>query len=200
MNVPIKSEKLNNVQKKNDEIKQEQADSSNVVISLDNTKKLTPDTNNSDVSDSNEAKAKEIDTIDSKESNVVLCIENSSFISKEASYPEKAQALENDKTGIVLLNDTNIENDKEVQEKCVENVNNLSEEKNSISEDIIVRIKENEVELGVKPEVKQPKLENLDDEDNIQDEELDHEVDEEEIKGINDNFNQTDETVSLKLH
>lgn len=210
-NMLSKSEKVssNNVRKKIDEVKQEQADSSNVIASLEDTKKLSLNTNNSDLTDSNEAEAKEINAsnINSKESNEVQYNENGSLVEHDESCKKKMQEFDKDKAVTVSLNNRNTENEKllrqtnriisfkddkkiESKEKCEENVGDLKEEKNSTCDNVVIaEIKENEVT----PEA-------VDDEDNIQDEELDHEVDEEEIKGNNDNFNQTDETVGLMLN
>lgn len=71
--------------------------------------------------------------------------------------------------------------DEKVKEKMTEDNEDLKE-KNIANENINVGVKE---------------YEDVDDEDNILDEVLDHEIDEEEIKGSTDDFNQTNDTVSL---
>lgn len=73
------------------------------------------------------------------------------------------------------------------KEASITNNGNLKEDENFSNDNIVFKIKE----IEITPE-------NMDDEDNINDEELDHEVDEEEIKSRID-FNITNDTVSLIL-
>lgn len=168
---------------------------------------MSLDTNNSDVIDSNEAEAKEInaDKLNLKEVvDVTPCNENEIITENDGSKEENTQSFEKVETVVVPINNKNTENekvkqkidnliildiDKEVEDKeeSIDNLEEYVEEKN-INDNYLTRLKGNKVI----PET-------IDDEDNIQDEELDHEIDEEEIKGSNDDFNQNSETVGSIL-
>jgi len=198
--------------KKNDEVKQEQADSSNVIISNDSPKKLSLNPSHSDVIDSNEAEAKEID-INEVQPNEADSVDIIPFHTNEiqndynASNQKNTKEFEKDKivasgdntnskiltgkvenTEIKELKSLDIlDNKVNAKEESIENNEDLKEE-NVTNDNIIFKVKK----IEVTPESR-------DDEDNIQDEELDHEVDEEEIKGSVD-FNITNDTVSLRLN
>jgi len=200
----LKAEKIGSsiLRKKNDEVKQEQADSSN-VISSDDPKKLFLSTSNSGVIDSNEAEAKEMD-VQPNEAESVGMISFHKYeteIDNNASNQENIKEFKKDK---IIASGNNkseiliekIENREINQQKFLDNSdekvdakeeinNDIKEEKNCINDNIGFKVKE----IEVIPE-------NMDDEDNIQDEELDHEVDEEEIKGRID-FNISNDAVSL---
>lgn len=168
---------------------------------------MSLDTNNSDVIDSNEAEAKEINAeeLNLKEViDVTLRNENEIITENDAGNQENTQSYKKGET-IVPINNKNTENekikqkidnlnildiDKEVDDKeeSIDNSEEYVEEKN-INDNYITRLKGNK---GI-PET-------IDDEDNIQDEELDHEIDEEEIKSSNDDFIQNNETVGSILN
>lgn len=203
----IKTDKINSsiLRKKNDEVKQEQPDSSNVVIDIsEDTKNIASDTSNSDVTDLNEAEAKEIDANELNEAegvDIIIFNKNETKIDYHESNQENTNELEKDETLVTPINskdidilikeiksnkikpesldDLDIEGD-EIKEEFIKINENIEEKKDIIKNSIIIDVKEI-----------------VDDEDNIQDEELDHEVDEEEIKGSTD-F--TNDTVSFKFN
>lgn len=168
---------------------------------------MSLDTNQSDVIDSNEAEAKEINAgeFNIKEViDVTPCNENEIITENDANNQENKPAYEKGET-VVPINNKSTEHekikqkidnlnildiDKEVEDR-EENIDNLEEyvEEKNINDNYLTRLKGNKVIS-----------ETIDDEDNIQDEELDHEIDEEEIKGSNDDFNQNSETVGLILN
>ncbi|KAL4090457.1 hypothetical protein QTP88_025288 [Uroleucon formosanum] len=165
--------------KENDDVNQEQVDSSNVIASSEDSKTILLDTINSDVIDSNEAEAKEIDADESQlnEAGVINAIsshENQTVI-----------AIDSDST-------STHENTKEFEGADAE----VKENSSKINNDIEEQKYKNNV-TGVKEVVPEAN----EDEDDIQDEELDHEIDEEldhevaEEKNYPiDNFNQTNNT------
>lgn len=185
----------NITRKKNDEVKQEQADSSNVVASSEDTKKLLLETSTSDVIDSNEAEAKEIDAGGvqlNKSDNVaeLSCQESETAIDCDASNKDNTKFEKGEEIIVAPIESKNTEHIKNLENvetgEKIENKENLKDleedKKKIISKNIDVK--------EVIPEV-------IDDEDYIQDEELDHEVDEEEIKSRSNDFHQTNDTVRL---
>jgi len=204
--------------KENDDVNQEQVDSSNVIASSEDSKTILLDTINSDVIDSNEAEAKEIDAdeaqlneaggvinaISSHENQTVIAIDSDSTSTHENTKDfegEKDVAQINPKNTNNFIDD--VKGNKIKQTKCLDNLGTdaeIIENSSKINNDIEEQKYKNNV-TGVKevlPEINE-------DEDNIQDEELDHEideeldheVDEEEKNYSTDNFNQTNNTVSL---
>lgn len=196
----VKIEKIGSsiLRKKNDEVKQEQADSSNVIINLEDGKKLSSETNNSDVIDSNEAEAKEInaDEINLKDLiDVIPCNENEILTENDVSNQENTQSFEKGETVLSPINNKNIENEKVKQQ--IDNLDILDNDKEESIDNLEECVKEKYINDNYLTRLKENKVipETIDDEDNIQDEELDHEIDEEEIKGSNDEFNQNSEIV-----
>lgn len=190
--------------KKMDEVKQEQVDSSNVV-SQEDIKKLPLELNNSDVTGSNEAHTKEIDADE-------ISINDSVNASPDNGHKniidnkENTKEFENDKTVDAPIANNNTDNTIiKAQNKKIEELNNLdfdvdfecNEESKESNEDL----DDEKMIINVSNSIEDKEMEivpkTIDDEDNIQDEELDHEVDEEEIKSTNAEFNQTNETVCL---
>lgn len=179
--------------KKNDEVKQEQADSSNVVASSEESKKLLLETSTSDVIDSNEAEAKEIDADEvqlNKSDNVaeLSCQESEIALNCDVNNKDNTKFEKSEEIIVAPIESKNTEHLENV-EMCekIENKENKKdlEEKNKI--------------ITKNIDVKEVIPEAIDDEDYIQDEELDHEVDEEEIKSRSIDFNQTNDTVRLIL-
>lgn len=197
------------LRKKNDEVKQETADSSSVNTNPEDTTQVSLDTSNLDGTDSNEAEAKENDADecqlnDNEDSDATMDHSIEAKINHDTTNHSVTKEFDknNDVAQIDIQNTDNIK----IEIECIDNkqTNNLeivdeaekveermtesnedAKEKMIVNKNINVGVKEFEVI----PEV-------LDDEDNIQDEELDHEVDEEDIKGSTDDFNQTNDTVS----
>lgn len=177
-------------------MKQEQPDSSNVVIvNSEDTKKMASDTSNSDVTDSNEAEAKEIDANELNEAegvDIILFNKNETEIDYNVSNQENTKELEKDETIVTLINSKNTDNliekvkSNEIKPKSL---NNLNIEEDEIKEEFIKMNENMEEKDIVNDKIIIDAKEIVDDEDNIQDEELDHEVDEEEIKGSIDYTN-----------
>lgn len=200
--------------KKNDEVKQEQADSSNIITISEDNKKFS-DTSNSDVTDSNEAEAKEVavnevqlnDVTDEKpdlssKNEMVVDDVHESEISRELETNDAiAVQIKNENTNNLIENEdkeskeVNQTNNTDNFDISKERSNNRDLEVKKVREIITMNdntmIKEKEVNV---------KKDECEDEDNIQDEELDHEVDEEEIKGRTDGFNQINDSVSFELN
>lgn len=183
--------------KKNDEVKQEQADSSNVTVITEDLKKETFNSSNSDLTDSNEAEAKEIDAdrVDDAQDDVVQILGHANdtsvteFTSTDLSDKENTQDLE--KGDCAKVNATmDIKHSKNLRDKGLKSLDisvELKRESSKNNEDSKKENTNGNSIIGVKKEVTPIVI----DEDNIQDEELDHEVDEEEIKGNTENFNDT---------
>lgn len=90
----------------------------------------------------------------------------------------------------VQLNDPKDEEAISCHAKSIDNLD-IVEESSDINKDLLEENINCNSLIGTKKETPL-----VIDEDNIQDEELDHEVDEEEIKGSTDNFNEINDTVS----
>lgn len=188
------------LRKKTDEVKQEQADSSNVIANSEDTKKLLLETSSSDVIDSNEAEAKEIDanTIQLNESDnvaVLSCHESETAIDCDANNKDNTKFDRNEEIIIDPVDSKNTDHGKKEnldkietgdETKNNETIKHVEEEEEILNKINVIGVKE------VTPEA-------IDDEDNIQDEELDHEVDEEDIKCRSNDFNQTNDTVRLNI-
>lgn len=215
--LPSKNEKttLINAKKKIDEVKQEQSDSSDAIISSEEIKQISFDSNSSDVTNSaNESEAKEILTDDiplnsSEDLDVIPC-DNETVMNHNTSVQEKPDDLE--KYELIEENDLiehkSTDNLIEIDIAQITNLVNvehieIEQDSTESSKDIEEEMHEKEntiVENNIVVEVKE--IDNLPetiDEDNIHDEELDHEVDEEEIKGNSDTFNETNDMVGLYL-
>lgn len=191
---------MNITRKKNDEVKQEQADSSNVVASSEDTKKQLLETSNSDVIDSNEAEAKEIDfneaQLNKSENIAVLsCHESETAIDCDAGNKDNSKFEKSEEIIIAPIESKNIDNVK------IENLENVeTDEKIENKENIKDVEEEKDKIVNENIDVKEVIPEAIDDEDNIQDEELDHEVDEEEINSRSNDFNQTNDPVILIIN
>ncbi|XP_016664093.1 scaffold attachment factor B2 isoform X2 [Acyrthosiphon pisum] len=201
-------------QKENDDVNQEQVDSSNVIASSEDSKTILSDTINSDVIDSNEAEAKEIDADEAQlnEAGVINAIsshENQTVIaidSDSTSTHENTKEFEGE-IDVAQINPKNTNNfinyvkgNEIKQTKCLDNLGTdaeVTENSSKINNDIEEQKYKNNV-TGVKEVIP----ETNEDEDDIQDEELDHEIDEEldheveeeEKNYRTDNFNQTNNT------
>lgn len=196
--------------KENDDVNQEQVDSSNVIASSEDSKTILLDTINSDVIDSNEAEAKEIDADESQlnEAGVINAIsshENQTVIaidSDSTSTHENTKEFEGE-IDVAQINPKNdLKGDEIKQSKYLDNLGTDAEVKENSSK-INNDIEEQKYKNNV-TEVKEVIPEANEDEDDIQDEELDHEIDEELDHEVDeeknypiDNFNQTNSTVSL---
>lgn len=186
-----------------------QADSNDVASSKD-SKILLLDASNADITDTVKAESKKIDTNTAQQNEAEIVdlipthknktvIKIDSCASTKKNNEDRITSIQND-NGIVKTESNEIKQTTildsfdpgvkcKVLEECTISSNNLDEEKNK---NIINRVKE------VTPEPKE-------EEDNIQDEELDHEiyeeldheVDEDEINESSDSFNPTHNTVSL---
>ncbi|CAH1736741.1 unnamed protein product [Aphis gossypii] len=154
----LKGEKITSiVQKENNDTNQEQVDSSNIIASSEDSKTKLLDTINSDVVDSNEAEAKEIDTDESQPNeahvNAVSLTQKQTIIaidSDSTSTQEHTKEFEDTDTGV--------------------------KEKTSIIKNDIEKPKT----------INNQQSETNEDEDDIQDEELDHEIDEELDHEVNE--------------
>lgn len=195
--------------KENDDVNQEQVDSSNVIASSEDSKTILLDTINSDVIDSNEAEAKEIDADESQlnEAGVINAIsshENQTVIAIDSDSTSTHENTKEFEGGIDVtqINPKNDLKGDEIQQ-CLDNLGTdveVKENSSKINNDIEEQKYKNNV-----TEVKEVIPETNEDEDDIQDEELDHEIDEELDHEIDeeeknypiDNFNQTNNTVSL---
>lgn len=213
----LKSEKITFiVQKENNDTNQEQ-DSSNIIASSEDSKTKLLDTINSNVVDSNEAEAKEID-IDEPQPNeadvnaVSLTQKQTinAIDSDSTSTQENTKEFEGE-INVALIdskstkkNTFEVENNEIKQTKCLDNLDTDTgvKEKTSIIKNDIEKPKTINNQLSKTNE----------DEDDIQDEELDHEIDEELDNEVNeeldheideetndndDDLNQTNNTVSL---
>lgn len=197
-----------NLQNKN-EINSEQVDSINVGTNSKDSKILLLNASNADNTETIEAESKKIDTntaqlnevgiidlIPSHNNETIIKIDSSASTNENkdriTSIPTDSVIVKIESNEIkqtTILNNFDTGEKLENLEECSISPNHLNEEKN---ENIIIR------EKKVAPEHKN-------EEDNIQDEELDHEiyeeldheVDEEEINEISDSFNQTHYTVGL---
>lgn len=204
-------------QKENEDVNEEQVDSSNVIASSEDSKTVLSDTVNSDVIDSNEAEAKEIDAdeVQLNEAEVINAIaphENQTIIaidSDSTSTHENTKEFKGE-IDVAQINPKNTNNfifdvkgNEIKQTKCLNNLGadvEVKENSSEINNDIEKHKYKNNV-TGVKEVIP----ETNEDEDDIQDEELDHEideeldheVDEEEKNYSTDNFNQTNNTVSV---
>jgi len=205
-------------QKENEDVNEEQVDSSNVIASSEDSKTVLLDTVNSDVVDSNEAEAKEIDAdeaqlneaevinaISPHENQTVIAIDSDSTSTHENTKEFKGEI---DVAQIIPKNTNNFIVDVKCNEikqtKCLNNLGadvvEVNEKSSEINNDKEKQKYKNNV-TGVKEVIP----ETNEDEDDIQDEELDHEideeldheVDEEEKNYSTDNFNQTNNTVSV---
>ncbi|XP_050058861.1 scaffold attachment factor B1-like isoform X3 [Aphis gossypii] len=165
----LKSEKITSiVQKENNDTNQEQVDSSNIIASSEDSKTKLLDTINSDVVDSNEAEAKEIDTDESQPNeahvNAVSLTQKQTII-----------AIDSDSTS-TQEHTKEFEGEINVAPIDSKNTDTGSKEKTSI----------------IKNDIEKPKTinnqqsETNEDEDDIQDEELDHEIDEELDHEVNE--------------
>lgn len=155
------------------------------------------ETSTSDVIDSNEAEAKEIDAdeVQLNKSDIVAelsCQESETAIDCDASNKDNSKLEKSEEVIVTPIESKNTEHIDNLENVEIgetienkENIKDLEEEKKKI-------INKNIVVKEVIPEV-------IDDEDYIQDEELDHEVDEEEIKSRSNDLNQTNDTVRLIL-
>lgn len=221
----LKVEKISSsiLQKENDDVNQEQVDSSNAIASSEDSKTILLDTINSDVIDSNEAEAKEIDTdepqLNEADVNIISLTQKQTVIaidSDSTSTPENTKEFEG-KINVALIDSKNTkktifdaESNEIKQTKCLDNLDTdmkVKEKTSIIKNDIEEQKYKNHV-IGVKEVIP----ETNEDEDDIQDEELDHEIDEEldhavneeldheideETNYNNDGFNQTNNTVSF---
>lgn len=151
----------------------------------------------SDVTDSNEAEAKEIDANELNEADgidIILFNKNETKVDYNASNQENTKELEKDETIVTPINSKNTDIDNLIEnvksnEIKPKSLDNLNIEEDEIKEELI-KINENmEVKDIINDNIIIDVKEIVDDEDNIQDEELDHEVDEEEIKGSIDYTN-----------
>lgn len=218
--LPSKTEKttLINAKKKIDEVKQDQSDSSDAIISSEEIKQISFDSNSSDVTNSaNESEAKEIITDDitlnnSEDLDLIPC-DNETIMNLNTSIQEKPDDLEKN-------DELFEENDVLMQFKNTDNLieNDIVQITNLVSVELIDDIEQNSnesskdeeempekentiVENNIVAEVnKIDKLPEIMDDDNIHDEELDHEVDEEEIQGNSDKFNETETNDTVGLH
>lgn len=208
----LKVEKsVSNIQrKKNDEVKQEHADSSNITGITEDSKKEALNTSNSDVTDSNEAEAKEIDAnevqlIDAEGVDAISCHANETPVTDDSttdlSYTESTKELEKDDqvtaTMDIKHSDNLIDEDTEIKQSLdtLDTNEEVKEKSSKDNEDLI----EEDINVNSVIEVKEV-IPLAIDEDNIQDEELDHEVDEEEIKGSTADFNEINDNVGLILN
>ncbi|KAL5235624.1 hypothetical protein ACI65C_003034 [Semiaphis heraclei] len=190
----LKIEKMTSNLLNKNEIISKQADNNDVIANSKGSKVLN--TSNADITDAIEVESKEIDinTAQLNESGIkdLIPSHKNESITKIDS---KASTKENNKDGITSvktdnvivkieskeINQTTILDNFDTGEKCEflgECTNHLDEEKN---QNIVTRVKK------VTRELKE-------EEDNIQDQELDHEVDEGEINESSDSFNQTHNT------
>lgn len=139
----------------------------------------------------------------------ITCQNDEAEIDNDTNNQDKSKELEVEKiitASIDIKNTENVIEKKESKElkqiKMLEKLGTgieVKEEFTELNGDLqkseIKNLNDNNINVVKESEVT-PEAD-VDDEDNIQDEELDHEVDEEEIKGSIDVFNQTDDTVSL---
>lgn len=201
---------INVLQKENDEVNLEQADSSNAVASSEDSKQLLLDTSNSDMTDSNEAEAKEIDVDEVQLKEAEVCAipsqENPSVIaidSDSTSSHDKTKEFDGE-SNVAQIDPKDTDSFKikgnEIKEtKSLDNLNIDAEVKENTSKinDDVDEQKDTKNVIGVK----EITTGGIEDEDNIQDEELDHEIDEEldhEVDEEVNDFNQTtNNTVSL---
>lgn len=181
--------------KKNDEIiKQEQADSSNVNSNND-TKSIT---NEVETEDSNEAEAKEINTAKdvANDEAVLNSDENnenevSNILSDQVQSEPEIKCDEVKNSSSILKNENNeIKQNSDIKDV----INHDSKTENNITAS---KITPNEHIDDKNEELSETKSKDIVDEDYIQDEELDHEVDEEDIKASTDVFEQIDNLVSV---
>jgi len=204
----LKIEKMTSNPPNKNDLNSKQADSNDVTTSSEDSKILLLDASNADITDTIEAESKKIDTntalqneaemvdlIPTHKNKTVIKIDSSAN-TKENNKDRitsiqtdnvivKTECNEIKQTTILDSFDTGVK--CKILEECT--LSHLDEEKNK---NIISRVKE------VIPESKE-------EEDNIQDEELDHEiyeeldheVDEDEINESSDSFNQAHNTVSL---
>jgi len=205
------------VQKENNDTNQEQVDSSNIIASSEDSKTKLLNTINSDVVDSNEAEAKEIDRTEPQANeagvNAVSFTQKQTIItidSDSTSTQENTKEFEGE-INVALIDSKStkkkkfeVENNEIKQTKCLDNLDTDTGVKEKTS------IIKNDME---KPNtINNQQSETNEDEDDIQDEELDHEIDEEldhevneeldheideETNGDDDDLNQTNNTVSL---
>ncbi|XP_008179585.1 scaffold attachment factor B1 isoform X1 [Acyrthosiphon pisum] len=205
----LKIEKMTSNPPNKNDLNSKQADSNDVVANSKDSKILLLDASNADITDIVEAESKKIDTNTAQQSeagivDLIPTHKNKTIIKTDSSTSTK----ENNKDSITSIQTDNVIvktecNDikqttyldsfdtgvkcKVLEEECTINPNRLDEEKNK---NIISRVKE------VTPDPKE-------EEDNIQDEELDHEIYEEldpevdgdKINESSDSFNQTHNTV-----
>jgi len=203
----LKTEKMTSNPPNKNDLNSKQADSNDVTTSSEDSKILLLDASNADITDTIEAESKKIDTntalqneaemvdlIPTHKNKTVIKIDSSAN-TKENNKDRitsiqtdnvivKTECNEIKQTTILDSFDTGVK--CKILEECT--LSHLDEEKNKN----ISRVKE------VIPESKE-------EEDNIQDEELDHEiyeeldheVDEDEINESSDSFNQAHNTVSL---
>lgn len=181
---------------------------------------MLSDTNNSDVTDSNETEAKDIDTDDNvqlskdESRDLVQNQENETEIDDTLFNEKIAKELVTDEITAVQKDDTNADNTikkedykKNIQIKSMGSLNN--DEEVAIKKVSIVNYGDSKIKREreiismndnvPKVKVDEIKQKTIDDEDYIQDEELDHEVDEEEIKSSTDNFNEINDSVSFYI-
>lgn len=158
-------------------------------------------------SEAKEVDAEEVQTNEAVV-NEITCQDDEAETDHDTSNQEKSKELEVEKIVVVSVDLKNTDNliekkeNKELkQTKSLEMLDTGIETKeestelNGVQESEIKNLNDNNINVVKEIEVIPPEAE-VDDEDNIQDEELDHEVDEEEIKGSIDDFDQTDDTVS----
>ncbi|VVC31630.1 SAP domain,RNA recognition motif domain [Cinara cedri] len=203
--LPLKNEKptLAATKKSTDEVKQEP---SNTIVTEETKQNISFNSNSSDVTNSaNETEAKEIDMdnvqLNNSEDVDVMPHDSETVLNHNASVQEKTDNLEKSKLIAVPMERKCTEKEKElVQTKNLVNAEEIEVDQNctkntKATDDSVIQEKENSI-VDKKIEVIEAKKINIIpkniDEDNIQDEELDHEVDEEEIGNTNE-FNDTND-------
>ncbi|XP_050424440.1 SAFB-like transcription modulator isoform X1 [Adelges cooleyi] len=184
----VKIEKIDPQKKKNEETKMDQVDTSNITLISNEESKLPNEViTNEKVSDSNE--------VEDKESNNDIEISNQvESVNELKRETELANVSNNKDVEVEDNNSTNLSEvlkEEEDKLKCGNNPEeelknkSLDSDENKVAEDI-----NNEQNSNEKSEIKSN---GIDDEDYIQDEELDHEADEEDIKSRTDVFDQIDD-------
>ncbi|XP_050523947.1 scaffold attachment factor B2-like isoform X2 [Daktulosphaira vitifoliae] len=183
----VKVEKIgtNSLKKKNDEIiKEEQPDSSNVVSPNNDAKSITNEEVETEILDSNEAEAKEIfNTVEGISNDAHHETDFSKDVSDQIQNEPDVKNDEVENSSVILKN----ENYETTQENDLKDI--INEELKTESNIIEDEITQNDKTV----EFSEIKSKDIVDEDYIQDEELDHEVDEEDIKGNTDVFEQIDD-------
>lgn len=164
-----------------------------------------------DVTDCNEAEAKEIDADNIKSNNIenedvkIQCLDNETLIDYDLNNQDITKEFGKDDLISIPIEKTyekflvKLENEEKEQEKSLDDFNaieEVGEDSTGNNEDLEIN---NIVNDNNASEIKEIEIipETIDDEDNMQDEELDHEVDDEEIKCSNNDFNQSNDTVGV---